>query len=84
MSCHIATCTFDAHFDAGEAVDVTRSDCYGGCSVLFVCFDEVSGDQTDCQLEKVLGNGKCDQEYSIQECAWDMGDCGYCAQNCTV
>lgn len=29
-----------------------------------------------------LGDGICDRKLSTKDCAWDMGDCGYCMEGC--
>lgn len=31
-----------------------------------------------------LGNGFCDKDLNTEECAWDYGDCEYCAPGCFI
>jgi len=49
----------------------TASDCFGACVV------------QGCGAV-LLGNGKCDEACDFQMCGWDWGDCGFCAEQCTV
>ena len=67
LNCMTEMCAFDS-------VTPQTSPCLSLCDV-------------PCQVS-VLGDGKCDSgtcyaECSTQECAWDYGDCGFCAQDCT-
>ena len=42
-------------------------------------------DITECCFKNecnALGNGICDSQLSTKDCAWDMGDCGYCSEGC--
>lgn len=43
------------------------------------CFDLCLS--SGCTLE-LLTNTDCDQECNNNECGWDYGSCGYCAQDC--
>jgi hypothetical protein len=69
-----AACNFDTMPGADPVLWHGYSDCIKDCYA------------TGCPDSK-LGNGVCDQgnintECNSNECAWDWGDCGYCAPGC--
>ncbi|CAG9330614.1 unnamed protein product [Blepharisma stoltei] len=62
-------CNYDA---AGslQAFNFSNSDCFFDCVYY-----------NGCDLN-LLGNGICDNACNYAECGWDLGDCGYCNNNC--
>lgn len=57
------------NFDT-EVGSSAQSDCINLC------------EDTGCDTS-LLGNSECNSECNNDECAWDFGDCAYCAQGCT-
>ena len=75
LSCNIPLCCYDYLTDA-------NSDC-----LLITGFDSNSDCYTLCLYHcdpSLLNNGVCDSQCNTRECAWDQGDCGYCAPGCTL
>jgi hypothetical protein len=67
-------CKFDSAAGTGVQYWRSYSDCFSECLA------------KGCPASK-LGNGVCDEgiyylECNSNECGWDWGDCGYCAQGC--
>lgn len=70
LSCDSRACGFDGALVSASGLDYTTSDCYERC---------VSA----LPDSSILGNNVCEgPPLDSEECGWDAGDCGYCAQNC--
>ena len=67
--CMIPKCNYDSpYYSVDKYSAFMHSDCYSEC---------------DCSQEKLM-NGMCDPECNNYECAYDLGDCGYCASGCFI
>lgn len=72
LSCNLLPCNLDSLYVVKDPYQKTYfkySDCFFDC--LLTC------DYSN------LANQVCDDECNTKECAFDIGDCGYCAKGCT-
>lgn len=71
--CMNDACNYDSleSSSSSSAENFLTSDCF------FSCMDKL------CDYSK-LGDGNCDSECNYYECGWDLGDCGYCSDGCTI
>ncbi|CAG9326025.1 unnamed protein product [Blepharisma stoltei] len=67
--CMYSFCNWDSETSSGD-YDFSTSDCYETCVYNNGC------DPSD------LGDDYCDDSCNIAACGYDLGDCGYCDQNC--
>ena len=74
LSCFVPACQFDS---SESSLGPLGSDCFNNCQASFPCY--IKG---TCNIGGYLGNGVCDDQYAIEVCGWDMGDCGYCNLGC--
>ena len=65
--CDLSCNTALCGFDGGQ--NFNQSDCYQACTAT-------------ASLTESLGNSECDLDWASEVCAWDAGDCGYCAEGC--
>ena len=79
LACNSAPCGFDSGLSS--LVNYVDSDCYLPCSQ-FMCYEGPY--PVPCMNIADFGKGACKKDVAAAECGWDMGMCGYCANNCEL
>lgn len=80
-SCNNVHCGFDSGVTDMKLFDFTQSDCYAACSQVLCDYWPFL---TFCVNLSNFGNGACLEGANVPECGWDVGMCGYCANNCEL